>query len=185
MGEATEVIVGAEQIPTTGAAIVAPNHKNFLDAFFVGVATPCPLHGQDRAVQRAAAVAVAEAGAFPVRRGEADTEAIETARVILADGRLVVVSPEGTRVQQPDALGSPHHGAGWLALKTGAPIIPAAIIGTSHLWRGALSKLRRVQLTFLAPVMPDQAADGDDLASELIDDRVWPAVQEEYGRFAA
>jgi hypothetical protein len=42
-----------------------------------------------------------------------------------------------------------------------------------------------VQLTFLAPVMPDQAADGDDLASELIDDRVWPAVQEEYGRLLA
>jgi hypothetical protein len=42
-----------------------------------------------------------------------------------------------------------------------------------------------VQLTFLAPVLPDRAADADDPASELIDDRVWPAVQEEYGRLLA
>jgi 1-acyl-sn-glycerol-3-phosphate acyltransferase len=177
-------IVGTEQIPETGPAIIAPNHKNFLDAFFVGLAT-------HRHVRFMAKIELFKGplrglflrlGAFPVRRGEADTEAVETARVILAGGGLVVVFPEGTRVQQPDALGSPHHGAGRLALETGAPIIPAAITGTSHLWRGALPKLRRVQLTFLAPVMPDRAADADDPASELIDDRVWPAVQEEYGR---
>jgi 1-acyl-sn-glycerol-3-phosphate acyltransferase len=180
-------IVGTDQIPDTGAAIVAPNHKNFLDAFFVGLATR-------RHVRFMAKVELFKGplwwlllrlGAFPVRRGEADTEAVETARVILAGGGLVVVFPEGTRVERVDALGSPHHGAGRLALETGAPIIPAAITGTSHLWRGALPKLRRVQLTFLAPVLPDQAADGEDPVSGLIDDRVWPAVREEYGRLRA
>ena len=172
-------VVGTEQIPTTGPAIVAPNHKNFLDAFFVGLATR-------RHVRFMAKVELFKGplwwlllrlGAFPVRRGEADTEAVETARMILAGGGLVVVFPEGTRVEQVDALGSPHHGAGRLALETGAPIIPAAITGTSHLWRGALPKLRRVQLTFLAPVLPDRVMDADDPASELIDDRVWPAVR--------
>jgi 1-acyl-sn-glycerol-3-phosphate acyltransferase len=180
-------VVGAEQIPDTGPAIVAPNHKNFLDAFFVGLATR-------RHVRFMAKVELFKGplwwlllrlGAFPVRRGEADTEAIETARVILAGGGLVVVFPEGTRVEQVDALGSPHHGAGRLALESGAPIIPAAITGTSHLWRGALPKLRRVQLTFLAPVLPNRAGDGDEPASALIDDRVWPAVRDEYGRLRA
>jgi 1-acyl-sn-glycerol-3-phosphate acyltransferase len=123
-------------------------------------------------------------GAFPVRRGEADAEALTTARAILGSGGLVVVFPEGTRVEQPDALGSPHHGAGRLALETGAPIVPAAITGTSHLWRGALPKLRRVQLAFLPPVIPAPTA-GSDAVSELIDERVWPAVQEEYGRLRA
>ena len=133
-------VTGAEHVPAEGAAIVAPNHKNFLDAFFVGLAL-C------RHVRYMAKVELFKGtlawlflrlGAFPVRRGEADAEAVETARSILARGGLVVVFPEGTRVEQPDALGSPHHGAGRLALATGAPIVPAAITGTSHLWRGAL-----------------------------------------------
>ena len=121
-------------------------------------------------------------GAFPVRRGEADAEAVETARSILARGGLVVVFPEGTRVEQPDALGSPHHGAGRLALESGAPIVPAAITGTSHLWRGAIPKLRRVQLAFLPPIAPVEDSVGSDQVSELIDECVWPAVREEYRR---
>ena len=179
-------VAGAEHVPRQGGVIVAPNHKNFLDAFFVGLAVR-------RQVRYMAKIELFKGplgwlfvrlGAFPVRRGEADVQAIETARAILAAGGLVVVFPEGTRVEQADALGSPHHGAGRLALETGASIVPAAISGTSHLWRGALPKVRRVQLTFLAPVLPE-ARPGHDAASELIDDRVWPAVQDEYGRLRA
>ena len=179
-------VSGREHIPTDGPVIVAPNHKNFLDAFFVGIATR-------RHVRYMAKVELFKGplgwlfvrlGAFPVRRGEADAEAIETARAILGAGGTVVVFPEGTRVEAPDALGSPHHGAGRLAFETGAPILPAAITGTSHLWRGALPKLKRVQLAFLPAVVPE-LSDGGDEISELIDDRVWPAVREEYGRLYA
>lgn len=180
-------ISGREHLPTAGAAVVAPNHKSFLDAFFVGLATR-------RHVRYMAKVELFKGplgwlflrlGAFPVRRGEADAEAVETARAILAAGGLVVMFPEGTRVEQPDALGSPHHGAGRLALETGAPIIPAAITGTSHLWRGAIPKLKRVQLAFLPPVTPEQPPDDHEHVSQLIDEQVWPAVQEEYGRLRA
>ena len=180
-------ISGRASLPTDGAAIVAPNHKNFLDAFFVGLATR-------RHVRYMAKVELFKGplgwllvrlGAFPVRRGEADLEAFETARLILAAGGVVVVFPEGTRVEEPDALGSPHHGASRLALETGAPIVPAAITGTSRLWRGAIPKRKRVQLAFLAPVAPDPLPDGHELVSQLIDERVWPAVQQEYGRLRA
>jgi 1-acyl-sn-glycerol-3-phosphate acyltransferase len=179
-------VAGAEHVPRQGAVIVAPNHKNFLDAFFVGLAVR-------RHVRYMAKIELFKGplrwlflrlGAFPVRRGEADAQAIETARAILAAGGLVVMFPEGTRVEQADALGSPHHGAGRLALETGASIVPAAISGTSHLWRGALPKARRVQLAFLAPAQPEPRA-GHDAVSELIDERVWPAVQDEYGRLSA
>ena len=179
-------ISGVEHIPAKGPAIVAPNHKNFLDAFFIGIATR-------RHVRYMAKVELFKGplawlfprlGGFPVRRGEADAEALQTARAILLAGGVVVMFPEGTRVEQQDALGSPHHGAGRLALETGAPIIPAAITGTSHLWRGALPKVRRVQLTFLPAVVPEAKA-GPDAVSELIDERVWPAVQDEYGRLRA
>ena len=134
---------GIEHVPAEGPAIVAPNHKNFLDPFFVGLA----LHRHVRFMAKVElfrgplAWLLKRLGAFPVRRGAADDEALETSRAILAAGGLVVVFPEGTRIADPDALGSPHHGAGRLALETGAPIVPAAITGTAHLWRGALAKL--------------------------------------------
>jgi 1-acyl-sn-glycerol-3-phosphate acyltransferase len=179
-------VTGAEHVPADGAAIVAPNHKNFLDAFFVGIAVR-------RHVRYMAKVELFKGplgwlflrlGAFPIRRGEADAEALQTAHEILAGGGLVVVFPEGTRVEEPDALGSPHHGAGRLALETGAPIIPAAITGTSRLWRGAFPKLKRVQLAFLPAVAPEPSEKRDEV-SGLIDDRVWPAGREEYGRLRA
>jgi 1-acyl-sn-glycerol-3-phosphate acyltransferase len=177
-------IAGGERIPRAGAAIIAPNHKNFLDAFFVGLATRRHVRHMAKAELFRGPLAwlLPRLGAFPVRRGEADPDALETARAILSSGGLVVIFPEGTRIEDPDVLGLPHHGAGRLAIETGALIIPAAITGTSHLWRGAIPKLRRVQLTFLGSIAPANAADGHETPSELIDDRVWPAVRKQYGR---
>ena len=179
-------IGGADRIPARGPAIIAPNHKNFLDPFFVGIATPRPVRYMAKAglLKGPLGWLLTRLGAFPVRRGEADADALATARAILAGGGLVVLFPEGTRVEAADALGSPHHGAGRLAVETGAPIIPAAVTGTSHLWRGALPRLKRVQITFLAPVRPT-SADGSAASARLIDEQVWPAVREEYGRLRA
>lgn len=183
-------VSGAEQLPAHGAAIVAANHKSFLDAFFLGLATRRHVRYMAKAELFKGPLAwlLVRLGAFPVRRGEADADALGTARTILADGGLVVVFPEGTRVDEPDALGSPHHGAGRLALETGAPIVPTAILGTSHLWIGPIPKPRRIDVAFL-PAVEVLAADGAGEAravlDELIDRRVWPAVQEEYGRLRA
>jgi len=180
-------VSGAENIPADGGVIVAPNHKNFLDPFFIGIVARRPVRfmAKIELFKGPLGWLFTRLGAFPIRRGEADTEALDTAAAILRAGGLVVVFPEGTRVEQPDALGAPRHGAGRLAIETGVPIVPAAITGTSHLWRGALPKLRRVQIAFLGAVEPAPPAAGHDPATDLIDDRVWPAVQEEYRRLAA
>ena len=177
-------IAGAEHIPPEGAAIVAPNHKSFLDAFFVGIATRRHVRymAKTELFRGPLGWLFVRLGAFPVRRGQADAEAIETARTILEQGGLLVMFPEGTRVEQPDALGSPHHGAGRLALEVGAPVIPAAISGTDHLWLGPIPKPRRVQLTFLAPLDPHELAGRPDAVSELVDRELWPAVRQQYGR---
>jgi 1-acyl-sn-glycerol-3-phosphate acyltransferase len=84
-------------------------------------------------------------GAFPVRRGAGDAEAIETAVELVRDGHIVVMFPEGTRQKkglrkrhQPKA----HSGAARIALTADAPLVPAAIAGTDRLAR--LSPLRVV-----------------------------------------
>ena len=71
----------------------------------------------------------------------------------------------------------PRPVVGRLARATGAPIVPTAILGTSHLWLGPIPKPRRIDVSFLPPVEAG--------VDELIDGRVWPAVQEEYGRLRA
>jgi 1-acyl-sn-glycerol-3-phosphate acyltransferase len=149
-------ISDAENIPPEGAAIIAPNHKSFLDAFFLAIATRRHVRymAKTELFRGPLGWLFPRLGAFPVRRGEADAEAIETARLILEQGGLLVMFPEGTRVEESDALGSPHHGAGRLALETGASVIPAAISGTGHLWLGPIPKPHRVQLGLPRPDRP-------------------------------
>jgi 1-acyl-sn-glycerol-3-phosphate acyltransferase len=180
-------VSGVENIPPEGGAIIAPNHKSFLDAFFVGIATTRHVRYMAKAELFKGPLAwlFPRLGAFPVRRGEADADAVETARIILEQGGIVVVFPEGTRVDEPDALGSPHHGAGRLAFEARVPIVPTAIAGTSRLWLGPIPKPRRVQVSFLKPLDVAEIASARDALSLLIDQEVWPAVQQEYGRLAA
>ena len=119
-------VSGAEHIPAEGAAIVAPNHKSFWDSFFIGVCTRRHLRfmAKTELIQARYGRLLVRLGAFPVRRGQADADALETARTILRQGGLLALFPEGTRVRDPDELGHPRRGAGRLALETGAPLVP-------------------------------------------------------------
>ncbi|MBN1529394.1 MAG: 1-acyl-sn-glycerol-3-phosphate acyltransferase [Thermoleophilaceae bacterium] len=180
-------VSGAEHVPAEGAAIVVANHKSFLDTFFLAIGTRRHLRYMAKAelFRGPAGWLLPRLGAFPVRRGQADSDAMETAAAILGHGGLVAIFPEGTRVDEPDALGAPRHGAGHLALATGAPIVPAAVSGTAHLWLGPLPKPRRVRVTFLEPVEASALAGSPDAVHVLVDDEVWPAVRSEYGRLSA
>ena len=175
---------GREHVPADGAAIIACNHKSFLDPFFIGMALPRHVHCMAKKELFVGPLGwlLARLGAFPVRRGESDAEAVATARAILAGGGALVIFPEGTRVGARDALGAPHHGAGRLALEAGAPIVPAAIAGTERLWLGPLPRPRRVQLTFAAAIDPAAVAGDPDAVRQVVDRELWPVVREEYGR---
>jgi 1-acyl-sn-glycerol-3-phosphate acyltransferase len=177
----------AEHIPESGAAIVAPNHKSFWDSFFVGAATKRHVRfmGKSELFQGRLGRLFVRLGAFPVKRGESDADALETARVILRQGGLLALFPEGTRVRDPETLGSPRRGAGRLALETGAPLIPAAITGTEKLFLGPLPKPRRVQVSFGEPIEAAALAATPEAAGELIEGRLWPEVTAEYSRLRA
>ena len=77
-----------------------------------------------------------------------DADALETSRAILAAGGLLSLFPEGTRVREPDELGEPRRGATRLAIEAGAPLVPAAITGTDHLWLGPIPKPKKVAVAF-------------------------------------
>jgi 1-acyl-sn-glycerol-3-phosphate acyltransferase len=180
-------ISGADRIPASGAAIVAPNHKSFFDSFFIALATRRHLRfmGKSELFEGPSARLLVRLGAFPVRRGESDLDALATARTILDQGGLLALFPEGTRVRDPETLGSPRRGAGRLAIEAGAPIIPAAITGTDHLWLGPIPTPKRVQVAFAEPIEVGALAATPEAAGELVEQTVWPEVKGEFGRLLA
>jgi 1-acyl-sn-glycerol-3-phosphate acyltransferase len=180
-------VSGADHIPASGAAIIAPNHKSFLDSFFIGVCTPRHLRfmAKTELIEARYGRLLVRLGAFPVRRGQSDADALETARTILEQGGLLALFPEGTRIRDPEELGHPHRGAGRLALETGAPLVPAAITGTEKLFLGPIPKPRRVQVAFSEPILVSEIAATPEGASHLIDEMLWPEVEGEYRRLRA
>ncbi|MGH2839438.1 MAG: lysophospholipid acyltransferase family protein [Solirubrobacteraceae bacterium] len=180
-------ISGAERIPREGAVIIAPNHKSFWDSFFVAAATRRHVRymGKTELFERGAGRMLVRLGAFPVRRGMADTDALETARTVLRQGGVLALFPEGTRVRDPDALGTPRSGVGRLALETGASLVPAAITGTERLFIGPLPKPRRVRVAFGEPIPVASLTPTPEVARELVAETLWPVVEREYGHLRA
>jgi 1-acyl-sn-glycerol-3-phosphate acyltransferase len=180
-------ISGAEHIPAEGPAVVVPNHKSFWDSFFVAISTRRHLRfmAKTELIEGRFGRLLVRLGAFPVRRGESDQDALETAREVLRQGELLALFPEGTRVRDPEALGTPKRGAARLALEAGAPLIPAAITGSDHLFAGPFPKPKRVQVAFAEPIPVEELPATPEVAGQLIEERVWPQVEGEYKRLRA
>jgi glycerol-3-phosphate dehydrogenase (NAD(P)+) len=171
--------IGREHLPKTGPAILACNHRSFLDPFVIAMLTRRPVYSmakEELFKGRIRSWLLVRVGAFPIRRGAGDLEAMETARAILERGDIVIMFPEGTRVRR-GPLGQPHGGAGRLALETGAPLIPVAINGTQNVRRGWRIRPRRITVRAGAPMAFGRA---DRVSSQLaaaITDRVWANVE--------
>jgi 1-acyl-sn-glycerol-3-phosphate acyltransferase len=145
---------GVENVPSEGGAVLAANHTSNLDPWPLGL----PLFPRRwlrfmakselywfplRYVLRAG-------GAFPVHRGESDTEAIETAVELAKGGEIVVMFPEGTRRRKglrKKREARAHTGAARIARDAGVPLVPAAIRGTDR-----LSRLGPFRVVYGAPV---------------------------------
>ena len=112
-------------------------------------------------------------GAFPVKRGAGDTAALDTARAIVGDGRLLGIFPEGTR-SRDGQLGRAKSGAALIAAQTGASILPAAIITKNQ----KVKPFRRSRIVFGQPLTLEELhldhPDHPDLrfASRLIMEKI-------------
>ena len=126
--------VRPERVPAVGGAILAPNHFSFLDHFFLGVALRRKVHfmAKSQLFKPPMQFVYTHGGVFPVRRGVADQEAFTTAVAILDRGDTMAMYAEGGRSRDGQLSAKPRRGIGRLALLSGAPIVPVAIIGSSH-----------------------------------------------------
>jgi 1-acyl-sn-glycerol-3-phosphate acyltransferase len=180
-------VTGSEYVPKEGPAIIAPNHKSFYDSFFIGLATKRHLHfmAKTELFEGKSAWLLSGLGAFPVRRGQADPDALETARLHLERGRVLALFPEGTRHRDPEQLRAPRKGAGRLAIEAQAPIVPCAITGTDRLFRGWFPRPVKVQVSFAPAIQPAQLEATPEAAADLIENQVWPQVEREFARLRA
>jgi len=122
-------VVGREHVPRAGGAVVAFNHVGFLDALLVCQVLRRPTRFMvAEGVLRIPGIAqlLRASGAFGVRRGEGDREAVRLAIEIAAAGGLVGIFPEGG-LRRGAALGPLHRGAALIALRAGVPLVPVAI----------------------------------------------------------
>jgi glycerol-3-phosphate dehydrogenase (NAD(P)+) len=142
--------IGGEDLPRSGPLLLAANHRSFLDPFVIGALMRRPVYyvAKRELFQRSwQAWLLRSLGAFPIDRGRGDEEAMATAKSILLRGDCVLIFPEGTRVRR-GPLGAPRRGVGRLALETGAPVVPVAVIGTEGVRRGWRVRPRKVKVRF-------------------------------------
>lgn len=147
-------VVGREHMPVDGAVVLASNHVSNIDPVFLGVAAPRQVRFMAKSelwsfgpLRRL----VEGLGAFPVRRGQADRDAIRSAVSYLDQRAVVGIFPEGRR-QKSGTLGTPQPGFAMLALRDGVKTIPVAISGTDRILRGGIPRLPRVTVTFGPPL---------------------------------
>jgi 1-acyl-sn-glycerol-3-phosphate acyltransferase len=126
--------VGADNVPKSGAVILAPNHFSYMDHFFLGLFIRRKLRfmAKSQLFKWPVSWIYKHGGVFPVRRGARDDEAFVTARKILGDGGCVAMYCEGGRSRTGKLAERAKPGIGRLALESGATIVPVAIHGSSH-----------------------------------------------------
>jgi glycerol-3-phosphate dehydrogenase (NAD(P)+) len=161
--------------------IVASNHRSFLDPFVLGASLPWrrPLHYVAKVElfePRWQGWILNRLGAYPVRRGEADLDTVETSRGILERGGAVCIFPEGTRIRR-GSLAAPHRGVGRLALETGAAVLPVAVFGTEHVREGWKILPRKVRIRMgKALTFPQEDNPSPSLAA-TVTARIWPNIE--------
>ena len=139
--------IDAVKVPDRGPVILAPNHFSFMDHFFAGafIRRRVRFMAKSQLFVPPMQFIYTHGGVFPVRRGVADEDAFTTALAVLGRGDTMAMYAEGGRSRTGEPAKKAKRGIGRLALQSGAPIVPIAIVGSSHVrnWkRGQFPKIR-------------------------------------------
>ena len=169
---------GLEHVPMEGPLVVASNHGSHLDPPLLGHALGRPVAFMAKAELFAIPLlgaVIRACGAYPVRRGASDREAIRTATAKLEEGWATGVFLDGTR-QANGRVNNPLPGAALLAARSGAPLLPVAIVnshralGSGRIW----PRLVPLQLRVGAPIPPPASRRRPDLdvTTALLKERI-------------
>lgn len=163
-------VLGRENIPSTGPALLCCNHISGFDPPLVAALASRPVYSMAKAeLFGSFAWFLYRIGVFPVRRGKPDRQSLRTALTLLQNDHVVAIYPEGTR-HHAEAVGKPKLGVALLARMSGAPVVPVVVQGPY----GFRKKLR------LAYGTPRYFSSDEDEAAQILTflketmDPAWP-----------
>jgi 1-acyl-sn-glycerol-3-phosphate acyltransferase len=170
--------IGAELVPN-GPVILAPNHASFMDHFFTGayIRRRVQFMGKSQMFKSSPLTWVySHGGVFPVRRGHHDEEAFQTAFAILERGGAVVMYCEGGRSRTGGLAETARPGIGRLALESGVPVVPVAILGSYQVRNWRKLQFPKVTIQYGEPfrfeVIEHPDRDEQQRAADLIFSRI-------------
>jgi 1-acyl-sn-glycerol-3-phosphate acyltransferase len=163
-------ITGREHVTESGPCVLAANHVSVMDGFFLGIAVTRQVRFMAKAeLYRVPIVKqiLHAAGAFPVQRGADAGRAVAAGVELLERGACVGVFPEGTSL--PDQKRGYKRGAARLALASGAPLIPVALIGTEFTLEPRTHRIRlpRVRIVIGEPIRVERQVPTEAAATTL------------------
>lgn len=196
-------VEGVHHVPASGPVILAANHLALIDPLFIGVACPRPvrfiakqeLFDESTLAKKTFARVLRALGPLSVDRrpGQSAQEAMDNSLAVLESGEVFGIFPEGTR--SPDGrLYRGQTGLAWLALTTGAPVVPVALAGTERILPPGrrVPSFNRVGVRFGEPVdlSPWRDKAGKAKPRREATDAIMGAIaklsgQEQVARFAA
>jgi 1-acyl-sn-glycerol-3-phosphate acyltransferase len=161
---------GAAAIPADGGVILVANHESLIDPWLLALVTPRPIRYMAK-VELWGYPGLRQVmelfGTFPVERGTGDRQAVGRAAQLLTEGQVLGMFPQGTCL--PYRNRPWHRGAAKLALTTGAPIVPVAIVGSEQALRPGKPKLGlpRIRLLVGGPIEVERGRATVAAAKEL------------------
>ncbi len=157
---------GIENVPTDGPFIIVANHLSWTDIPLIPLNLPRKVVYMAKEEYFSSRIAwlVRFLGAFPVKRGEADRQALRAAEEQLKKGNILVIFPEGTR-SRIRTMAKAHPGMGMIALRSGVPVVPVAITGSERVFK---SFRPRVTISYGEPIA--LTPKGKKITREDIDD---------------
>jgi 1-acyl-sn-glycerol-3-phosphate acyltransferase len=146
--------IGRENVPRSGALVLAPNHFSQMDHFFIGLFLRRKIRFMAKSQMFGPPVLTyvfKHGGVFPVRRGHHDEEAFKTAFQLIDQSEMLLMYAEGGRSRSSE-LGEPKPGIGRIALESGAPIVPVAVHGSAKVRRWKRLRFPKVTVQFGEPL---------------------------------
>lgn len=174
--------IDSDKVPADGPVIVAPNHFSFLDHFFVAVylRRKVQFMSKSQLFHLPMQVVYHNGGVFPIRRGHRDEEAFTTAHAVLARGGIVVMYCEGGRSRNGE-LGQAKPGIGRLALESGAPVVPVALVGSERVRNWKRFQFPKVTVQFSDPFRFERVAEPTRDQSQAASEEIFTRIRKLWG----
>jgi 1-acyl-sn-glycerol-3-phosphate acyltransferase len=178
--------IGVENVPKTGALILAPNHFSQMDHFFTGLYLRRKVRFMAKSQMFGPPVLTyiyKHGGVFPVRRGHRDEEAFKTAFTLLDQGEMLLVYAEGGR-SRSGTLGEVKPGVGRIALESGAPVVPVAIHGSAGVRRWKRLRFPKITVEFGEPLSFPREEEPSRERQQEVAERIFAPVRVMYEALA-